>query len=64
MFGPLVLAPQLPERTSLQQAQGAAKPLHVWPGEGAQEMAHNFDVLLERVLRTGRLGEPGDIQPS
>src|SRR6195952_4943731 len=24
MFGPLVLAPQLPERTSLQQAQGAA----------------------------------------
>jgi hypothetical protein len=36
----------------------------VWPGEGAQEMAHNFDVLLERVLRTGRLGEPGDIQPS
>jgi hypothetical protein len=26
-------------------------------------MAHNFDVLLERVLRTGRLGDPGDIQP-
>jgi cellulose biosynthesis protein BcsQ len=26
MFGPLVLSPQLPERTSLQQAQGAAKP--------------------------------------
>jgi chromosome partitioning protein len=57
MFGPLVLSPQLPERTSLQQAQGAAKPLHVWPGEGAQEMARNFDLLLERVMRTGRLGE-------
>jgi hypothetical protein len=52
-----VLSPQLPERTSLQQAQGAAKPLHVWPGESAQEMAHNFDLLLERVLRTARLGE-------
>src|SRR6478609_1771216 len=54
MFGPLGLAPQLPARTSLQQAQGAAKPLHVWPGESAQEMAHNFDLLLERVLRTAR----------
>lgn len=57
MFGPLVLQPQLPERTSLQQAQGAAKPLHVWPGESAQELARMFDQLLERVLRTGRVGE-------
>jgi cellulose biosynthesis protein BcsQ len=57
MFGPLVLSPQLPERTSLQQAQGAAKPLHVWPGESAQEMAHNFDQLLDRVMRTARIGE-------
>jgi chromosome partitioning protein len=61
MFGPLVLAPQLPERTSLQQAQGAAKPLHIWPGESAQEMAHNFDVLLERVLRTARIGEYAEL---
>ncbi|MFN3707983.1 ParA family protein [Microcella sp.] len=57
MFGPLVLSPQLPERTSLQQAQGAAKPLHVWPGESAQEMARNFDQLLDRVMRTARIGE-------
>ena len=61
MFGPLVLSPQLPERTSLQQAQGAAKPLHIWPGESAQEMARHFDQLLDRVLRTARLeaGDPG-----
>jgi cellulose biosynthesis protein BcsQ len=57
MFGPLVLSPQLPERTSHQQAQGAAKPLHVWPGESAQELARMFDQLLDRVLRTGRVGE-------
>jgi chromosome partitioning protein len=57
MFGPLVLSPQLPERTSLQQAQGAAKPLHVWPGESAQELAGMFDQLLDRVMRTGRIGE-------
>src|SRR5690554_4312575 len=60
MFGPLVLSPQLPERTSLQQAQGAAKPLHMWPADSAQEMASNFDQLLDRVLRTGRVGEYAD----
>jgi len=60
MFGPLVLSPQLPERTSLQQAQGAAKPLHIWPGESAQEMARNFDQLLDRVMRTARLAEDPD----
>ena len=59
MFGPLVLTPQLPERTSLQQAQGAAKPLHMWPGESAEEMARHFDHLLERVVRAGRIPENG-----
>jgi chromosome partitioning protein len=57
MFGPLVLAPELPERTSLQQAQGAARPVHAWPGEAAAEMASNFDLLLERVMRTGKIGQ-------
>src|SRR5690606_6218104 len=60
MFGPLVLAPQLPERTSLQQAQGAATPLHIWPGDSAQELAADFDALLDRVMRTGRIPLPGD----
>jgi hypothetical protein len=45
-----VLSPQLPERTSLQQAQGAAKPVHLWPGEAAQEMAGYFDQVLDQVL--------------
>jgi chromosome partitioning protein len=62
MFGPLVLSPQLPERTSLQQAQGAAKPLHTWPGDSAQEMARYFDQLLDRVLRTARIGEYAEAQ--
>ncbi|MCD2441906.1 ParA family protein [Agromyces sp. SYSU K20354] len=63
MFGPLVLSPQLPERTSLQQAQGAAKPLHMWPGESAEEMSANFDQLLDRVLRTARIGEYAGAAP-
>lgn len=50
MFGSLVLSPQLPERTSLQQAQGAAKPVHLWPGEAAQEMAGYFDEVLDQVI--------------
>ncbi len=58
MFGPLVLAPQLPERTSLQQAQGAAKPLHIWPGDSAQELAADFDALLDRIIRAGRIAVP------
>jgi len=62
MFGPLVLSPQLPERTSLQQAQGAAKPLHMWPGESAEEMSANFDQLLDRVLRTARIIDDADGQ--
>ena len=59
MFGPLVLSPQLPERTSLQQAQGAARPVHAWPGEAAAEMAKNFDLLLERVMRAGKIAHYG-----
>ena len=54
MFGSLVLEPLLPERTSLQQAQGAAKPLHMWPGESSAEMAELFDALLDQVLRAAR----------
>ena len=42
----------------MQQAQGAARPLHVWPGEGAQEMALQFDELLQTVLTaSGRAGD-------
>jgi cellulose biosynthesis protein BcsQ len=58
MFGPLVMSPLLPERTSLQQAQGAARPVHAWPGEASAEMAGYFEQLLDRVLRIARIGDP------
>ena len=58
MFGPMVLDPQLPERTSLQQAQGAAKPVHMWPGEAAQEMAGYFDQVLDQVLAQAGIDAP------
>lgn len=64
MFGPLVLDPQLPERTSLQQAQGAAKPVHMWPGEAAQEMAGFFDQVLDQVLAESDISAPATPRPS
>ena len=59
MFGPLVLAPMIPERSALQQAQGASQPVHRWPGNAGQELAAAFDSHLSRVLRlASRRGAP------
>ncbi len=54
LYGPLILSPQLPERAALQQAQGAAQPIHAWHGAAARELADAFDQLLERALRAPR----------
>lgn len=54
LYGPLVLSPHVPERAALQQAQGAAQPVHVWPGAAAAELADVFDQLLDRALRAPR----------
>ena len=49
-YGALVLEPVVPERAALQQAQGAGRGVHAWPGAAASEVAHVFDQLLARVL--------------
>jgi chromosome partitioning protein len=54
LYGPLVLTPSIPERAALQQAQGAAQPVHVWPGAAAAELADVFDQLLDRAMRAPR----------
>jgi chromosome partitioning protein len=38
-----------PERAAIQQAQGAARPIHSWPGEAAAEISANFDNLLDLI---------------
>ena len=53
MFGPLVLSPAIPERSALQQAQGASLPVHRWPGPAAEELSEAFDAHLARVMRAG-----------
>lgn len=59
LFGPLVLSPLLPDRSAIQQAQGAAVPIHQWPTAGAKEIAAMFDALLDRLLRAGQRGSSG-----
>jgi cellulose biosynthesis protein BcsQ len=55
IFGPLVLPTVLPDRSAVQQAQGAGLPIQRWGTPGAQEIAVAFDVLLARMLRTTQL---------
>jgi len=47
-FGVKVTEP-IPERTAIQQAQGAGVPIHAWKSSGARSAARSFDDLLGRV---------------
>jgi len=49
MFGSAVLEPAMTERVVLQQAQGSATPIHLWPGESAEEAGRTFSTLLQRI---------------
>ncbi len=53
LFGPLILQPDLPDRSAVQQAQGAGVAIHSWPTAAATEVAGMFDALLDRLLRSG-----------
>lgn len=55
LFGPLVLPVQLKERTTLQQAQGAAMPIGQWRDPGAGQLQHQFEDILDRALRSTRI---------
>ena len=46
MFGHYILDGYLEEKAYLQQSQGAARPIHTWPGEGAAVIADFFTDLL------------------
>jgi cellulose biosynthesis protein BcsQ len=54
LFGPLVLPGALPDRTAVQQAQGAGVPIQRWDTPGAREIAAQFDTLLGRIVRSRR----------
>ncbi len=52
----LVLDPTVPERTALQQAQGACVPVQAWRSPGAREVAEVYDDVLDTLL--ARAAEP------
>ncbi|WP_232662211.1 ParA family protein [Pseudonocardia sp. TRM90224] len=54
LFGPLVLNGLLPDRSAIQQAQGACLPIQRWDTPGAREVSAVFTTLLGRVLRSER----------
>lgn len=52
LFGGLVLEPVLPERSVLEEAQGAGRPIHDWPTSPARTLAAQFDDLLTAILHS------------
>ncbi|HEX4250961.1 MAG TPA: ParA family protein [Pseudonocardia sp.] len=52
LFGPLVLTGTVPDRSAIQQAQGACVPIQHWDTPGAREVASVFDGLLGRIIRS------------
>jgi len=54
LFGPLVFSNVVPDRSAIQQAQGACVPIQRWDTPGAREVSAVFTTLLGRVLRTSR----------
>jgi chromosome partitioning protein len=61
LFGPLVLTGYLPDRSAIQQAQGACVPIQHWDTPGAREASAVFNGLLGRVMRSAnRRGADSD----
>jgi len=54
LFGPLLLTSMLPDRSAIQQAQGACMPIQQWDTPGAREASAVFTALMGRVLRSER----------
>lgn len=60
MFKENLMAVVIEERATIQQAQGAARPIHTWPGDHAAELAKIFDEILASALAS--FMEPYDKQ--
>ena len=52
LFGPLVLTGAVPDRSAIQQAQGAGIPIQLLNTPGAREASMVFDGLLDCILRS------------
>lgn len=50
LFGQLVVDPVLPDAPAVQQAQGAAWPVHRWPGTAAEDVSRRFSTVLQGMM--------------
>jgi cellulose biosynthesis protein BcsQ len=50
LFGPRLLSVAIEEHSAVQQAQGAARPIHSWPGDIASKTAQSFEQVLDKVF--------------
>ncbi|MFM7014124.1 MAG: ParA family protein [Actinomycetota bacterium] len=50
LFGPKLLTVAIEEHSAVQQAQGAARPIHSWPGDVAADVAKNFESVLDYIF--------------
>ena len=55
LFGDHILTPIIDETLTMQQATGAATPIHRWPGENSQNLAQKFDLILRQILSDSRI---------
>jgi len=52
LFGSDLLSVAIEEHSAVQQAQGAARPIHSWPGEVAGNTAKSFDLVLDQLFQS------------
>ena len=48
-----MLEPVIPERTCVQQAQGACVPIQTWRTPGAREVSDAYEDILDVLLHRG-----------
>jgi cellulose biosynthesis protein BcsQ len=52
LFGSDLLSIAIEEHSAIQQAQGAARPIHSWPGEVAVNAGKSFELVLDKLFQS------------
>ena len=52
LFGSELLSVEIEEHSAVQQAQGAARPIHSWPGEVAGHTGKSFELVLDKLFQS------------
>jgi hypothetical protein len=52
LYGQVLVSTPIEEKSAIQQAQGAGRSIHSWPGQSAAKLAAQFDQLLEQVTNS------------